>query len=76
MGKKYAYMCKTGWEWELGEALGGIDLYPSVEDLLENRKCAETCGIVKVKIQLSEVVQEPKRVKRAIKNRKKLDEKK
>ena len=33
---RYGYMCKIDWDWELGEALGGNDIYPSLDDLKEN----------------------------------------
>ena len=51
-------MCKTDFDWELGEALGGTDLYSSIEDLRENRECVDTCGIVKVEINLVKIIQE------------------
>lgn len=57
---KFGYMCKTDWDWELGEAMGGCDVYPSVEDLKENRKCAKQCGIVKVKVSFEEIISERK----------------
>ncbi len=41
-------MCKVDWDWELGEALGGTDTYCSLEDILEERECAKTCGVVKI----------------------------
>jgi hypothetical protein len=53
---RYGYMCKVDFDWELGEALGGTAIYPSVEDLKAERKCVSSCGIVKVKIELEEVV--------------------
>jgi hypothetical protein len=54
---KYGYMCRTDWNWELGEARGGTEVYASVEDCKRSRKCVENCGIVKVKIDLVEVVE-------------------
>jgi hypothetical protein len=57
---KYGYMCQTDWDWELGEALGGSTIYPSVEDLKDHRKCVSSCGIVKVKIELEEIVDKGK----------------
>ena len=59
---KYGYMCKTDWDYELGEALGGNSIYPSIEDLKKRRKCVSSCGIVKVRVELEEVVQPEKRV--------------
>ena len=55
------YMCKVDFEWEVGEALGGTRIYPSLEDLKENCKCVKECGIVKVRVELLEVVEPGKR---------------
>lgn len=57
---KYGYMCQTDWNWELGEARGGTEIYASVEDCKRSRRCVEQCGIVKVKIDLVEVVESGK----------------
>ncbi len=54
--KVIAYMCQTDWDFELGEACGGTKLYPSVEDLKENRKCVKQCGIVQVKVTLTKLI--------------------
>jgi hypothetical protein len=54
---KFGYMCKTEYDWEVGEALGASRIYCSVDDLKNNRKCVENCGIVKVKIEMVEIVQ-------------------
>jgi len=59
---RYGYMCKVDFDWELGCAMGGNDIYPSIKDLKENRKCVSECGIVKVKITLEEVIQEDTRI--------------
>lgn len=53
---KVGYMCQTDFDWELGEARGGTEVYCSVTDLKRKRKCVEQCGIVKVKVSLVEVV--------------------
>jgi hypothetical protein len=52
------YMDKTDWDYELGEALDGNKLYPSIEDLEKNQDCVKSggCGIVKVEVKLVEVV--------------------
>ena len=50
--KKYAYMCGVDWQHELGEAMGGNVLYPSVDDLKQCMKCWESCGIVKVSVSI------------------------
>lgn len=57
---KYVYMCQTDWNWELGEAMGGAEVYCSVDDLKQERKCVSSCGVVKVKVELVEVVEEGK----------------
>lgn len=48
---KYGYMCKTDFDYELGEASGGVEVYRTEEDLMKHRECWEECGIVKVKIE-------------------------
>ena len=53
---RYAYMDKVDFDHEVGCALGGNKVYPSLKDLLENEKCVHECGIVKVKIVLEEVI--------------------
>ena len=45
------YMCAVDFECELGAALGGNTVYPSIEDLKKNHECWEECGIVEVKVQ-------------------------
>jgi hypothetical protein len=54
---RIGYMCQVDYDWELGEALGGTEVYCSVEDLKKERKCVKNCGIVKVKVTLEECVQ-------------------
>ena len=54
MTKMYGYMCKTDFNYELGEALGGTEIYCSIEDIKRCRPCAEQCGIVKVEIKIVE----------------------
>ena len=56
--ERFAYCCKIDFDYEIGEAIGGNKLFPSVEDLLENCKCANHCGIVRVKVTIDEVVTE------------------
>ena len=51
------YMCKTDWDYEIGEAAGGTEIYASVEDLKNHRECVTSCGIVKVKVEFIEVTQ-------------------
>jgi hypothetical protein len=53
------YMCLIDFECELGAAQGGNRIFPSVEECREHRKCVGSCGIVKVKVEAIEIVQEP-----------------
>lgn len=57
---KIGYCCMTDFDWELGEALGGTEIYASIEDLRECRKCVDQCGIVKVRIEFEEEVEPSK----------------
>ena len=56
--REVGYMCGVDWQHELGHAMGGNVVYPSVEDLKANRKCVRSCGIVKVEVKLVEWVQD------------------
>lgn len=69
---KVGYMCKVAFDWELGEALGGVTIYPSIKDLKKQVKCWKQCGIQKVLvISLSVVVKENfKSTKKKVKNAK------
>lgn len=55
---KYGYMCMIDWQHEVGEAMGGNKIYPSVEDLKRNHEMWKACGIVKVSIEKVETVVE------------------
>jgi hypothetical protein len=55
--KPRGFMCKTDFDWELGEASGGDTIYPSIEELRRKRGCVEGCGIVEVEVSLVRVVQ-------------------
>jgi dipeptidase len=52
-------MCLTDFDLELGNALGGNVVYPSIDDLERQRGCIEECGIAEVEVTLVKVVQEP-----------------
>ena len=54
---RIGYMCKVDFDFELGEALGGNEIFPSVEDLKEHRKCTDECGVVEVEVRLRAVVE-------------------
>ncbi len=56
--KVIGYMCKTDFEHELQWASGGTNVYNELEDLIERRPCVKGCGIVKVEVNLLEVIQE------------------
>lgn len=49
--KREGYMCMIDFDHELGEAMGGNKIYPSVADLKRNHKMWKECGIVEVSIQ-------------------------
>jgi len=53
---RYGYMCKTDYEYEVGHARGGNLVYASEEELKKEKLCVFTCGIVKVRIELEEVI--------------------
>ena len=39
---RVGWMCSIDFQYELGEALGATDVYPSEENLRENRACIDT----------------------------------
>lgn len=51
------FMCKTDFDFELGEAAGGNVVYAAVEDLVNRRGCTNQCGIVEVEVREICVVQ-------------------
>lgn len=51
-------MCKTDWDDEIGSADDGNKVYPSIKALKRERKCTDECGIVKVRVEFVEIVQE------------------
>lgn len=52
------YMDKVDFDEELGQAIDGNKVYPSVEMLERFQPCTRQCGIVKVEVRLVEVVRE------------------
>ena len=53
---KFAFMDRTTFNWELGEA-GEVELYGSARDLaLDYGSCLDECGIVEVSVKLHRVV--------------------
>jgi len=60
--KVIGYMCSIDWNYEIGKALGGSTIYPSVEDLKENHPSSGKgeCGIIKVKIEFEEEIEKGK----------------
>jgi hypothetical protein len=55
--KSTLFMCKTDFEYELGEAAGGNTVFPSLEDAKANLKCWQQCGIVEVKVEFVKTVE-------------------
>ncbi|MDB5975123.1 MAG: hypothetical protein JWR07_1883 [Nevskia sp.] len=52
------YMCGVDFQHHLGNDAHGATLYGSIEDLRRARKCVDRCGIVAVRVELVEWVQE------------------
>jgi hypothetical protein len=51
------FMCKTDFFHELQDCASGAKVYSDIEDLRRGEPCVSECGIVKIKIELLEVVQ-------------------
>lgn len=52
------YMCKSDFDFELGNAQGGVRVHPSIKDLQAHQTCTQDrngCGIVAVRVELVEV---------------------
>ena len=56
--EKIMFMDGTDFLYELGDA-GSTVLFSTIEELNATRACAENCGIVAVKVQLVEWLQQP-----------------
>jgi len=54
----YGYMCLIDLECEIGAAMGGNTVYPSVKDLKRCHPSWKDCGIAKVKVEGVSVVRE------------------
>lgn len=52
------FMDGIDFQHEIGHAMGGNTVYADLEDALKNNPCAKSCGIVKVKVELVEWVQD------------------
>jgi hypothetical protein len=52
------YMDKVDWDYELGQALDGNKVFPSIDALKKYKPCVRSCGIVKVEVRLKEVIQD------------------
>lgn len=55
-GTRTGYMCATDFNYELGHAKGGTEVYPSLDNLRINRNCIKECGIVKVTVKVDKIV--------------------
>lgn len=51
---KYGYMCKTDYDYHVGEDIDGVTIYPDLLSLFMNRSCIEDCGWVKVELNVVE----------------------
>ena len=58
---RVGYMCKVDYDHELGEAMGGSVVYPSIKDLQRKEKAHDHCGIVKVAVICLKVAVKEKR---------------
>jgi hypothetical protein len=47
---KIFFICQTDWDFELGEALGGTEVFCSLKDIQNKRVCAKSCGVYKITI--------------------------
>ncbi len=54
---KYAYMCKVDYDYHIGEDYNPVKMYCNLDSIKHHRKCVSQCGIVKIKIELEEIVQ-------------------
>ena len=52
------FMDKVDYTEELGNAMDGNRIFPSIEALREAKPCTEQCGIVEVRVSLVRVIQE------------------
>jgi hypothetical protein len=57
-GSVVGYMCMVDFECELGAAMGGNRVFPSIEDAKENLKCWRGCGLVEVRVSFVRIVEE------------------
>lgn len=53
------YMCSVDFDYELGKAAGGVEVYKSVNDLKKHRHCVDAeCGIYEVIVERKKVLKE------------------
>lgn len=55
-GKVIGYMCMTDFEFELGAALGGNEIFPSEADCERECRCIKGCGMVQVAVEFVRIV--------------------
>lgn len=55
--KVIGYMDKVDFDCELGQAIDGNKVFPSIEALKKFKPCVKQCGIVEVEVRLREVIQ-------------------
>lgn len=58
-GSVVGYMWVTDYMSELGYQLGGSNIYPTIRDCKENKRCEDQEGIVEVRVQFSKVIEMP-----------------
>lgn len=49
MEKKVFYTCLIDWDHEMGETK--VDLYKTIDELIEDHPVADSCGIVRIEME-------------------------
>ena len=66
------FMDKVDFDEELGNAIDGNKIFPSIDALKKFKPCVRSCGIVKVEVRLKEVISDTdfsENIRRAIERR-------
>jgi hypothetical protein len=54
-----AYMCGTDFRHELRDASDGARIFSDVEDLRKHCPCADSCGVVEVRVEMVRFIAAP-----------------
>lgn len=52
---KYVYTCGVDYQEEIEQCK--VEVYPTIEDLKNNRSCWPQCGIVRLRIEIDEWIE-------------------